>query len=205
MEKIITIKSKSESKYKEKGSVFIGKAYPVYSEDKAEGILASVRKEFYDATHHCFAYKLINNVEKYSDDGEPTGTAGIRILNAISHFEITNVLIVVVRYFGGVKLGVGPLGKAYYTAAFQCLETAEKIELTKHKEIKIKFNYDDSGKVHHILNIYEPKEIQNGYENNKAVITAKIQSDQAENFTKEILNATKNKSEVLIEQSEFLL
>ena len=205
MEKIVTLKTKNESKYKEKGSVFIGLCFPISNAEEAEQLLSEIRKKYYDATHHCFAYKLIDNVEKYSDDGEPTGTAGIRILNAISHFEITNVLVVVVRYFGGVKLGVGPLGKAYYTAAVQCLENTEKIELSKYKEVTIKFNYEDSGKVHHILNQFESKELRNGYEHNRAVITAKIQADKAENLTNEILNATKNKAEVNIAQLEFLL
>ena len=92
---IKTILSYSETKFKEKSSIFLGFAYPVKSIEDVTGKLALVRKKYFDATHHCYAYKLANNILKYSDDGEPSGTAGIRILNVIEHFNLVNILLVV--------------------------------------------------------------------------------------------------------------
>ncbi len=205
MDSFLTIKSSCESKYKEKGSVFIGLSYPVKSEDEADEILTEIRKKYYDATHHCYAYKLFDGKEKYSDDGEPNGTAGIRILNAISHFNLRGVLTVVVRYFGGVKLGVGPLGKAYYTSALECLELCNKVELFEFREVFLKFDFDLSGIVHRILNQYSPVEIETGYEENKGTLKAKLLSKKVEEFEKEILNATKNKIQIAVSNEYYFL
>jgi uncharacterized YigZ family protein len=127
---ISTIKSSCDSRLKEKGSVFIAIAHPVKNIEETETLLSKIRKQYYDASHHCFAYRLSDGIFRYSDDGEPQGTAGLRILNAIDHFNLKNLLVVVIRYFGGTKLGVGPLGKAYYAAATQTLLAAEIIKLT---------------------------------------------------------------------------
>ncbi|MBI5727800.1 MAG: YigZ family protein, partial [Ignavibacteriales bacterium] len=109
-----TISEKAEFRLKEKGSLFTGIAFPVRNVQECDEILAQHRKDFYDATHVCYAYRIINGPVKYSDDGEPAGTAGVRLLNAIEHFNYYNILVLSIRYFGGTKLGVGPLGKAYY-------------------------------------------------------------------------------------------
>ncbi len=205
MERITSLQETSEAKYKEKGSLFIGISFPVTSVDEAENILSEIRKKYYDATHHCYAYKLNDNIEKYSDDGEPTGTAGIRILNAISHFNLTNVLTIVVRYFGGVKLGVGPLGKAYYTSAFSSLENAPKLEFEKYNEITIKFDFEYSGIVHHFLNSFVAKEIKNEYENQRAVVEAKILSSKISDFVNSLSDATKRSVEILINEKPVYL
>jgi len=126
-----TIKSKADSKYKEKGSIFLAFAHPIYSLTEFEELLARYRKEYYDAVHHCSAFRLINGTMKYSDDGEPSGTAGLRIMNAIEHQNLNNVCLIVVRYFGGVKLGVGPLGKAYYETSLAALMAGEKITMQR--------------------------------------------------------------------------
>ena len=112
-EKILTLDNFAEVTYKEKSSVFRGQVYHCETDNEAANILAQTKKKYYDATHHCFAFKLITEKFKYSDDGEPNGTAGIRILNAIEHFDLINVMVVITRYYGGTKLGFGPLGKAY--------------------------------------------------------------------------------------------
>ena len=108
---IRTIEGITEASIKEKGSVFTGKAYFMSNSQDCIAKLNEIKKEFYDATHHCYCYKLNTGEIKYSDNGEPSGTAGIRILNAIEHFILTDMLVVVIRYFGGTKLGVGPLVK----------------------------------------------------------------------------------------------
>ena len=154
-DKIKTIIKESEFRFKEKGSVFISLSFPVKSEEEAESHLNSTRKKYYDAAHHCYSYKLTDGTFKYSDAGEPNGTAGIRIYNAQNHFELTSIITVVVRYFGGIKLGVGPLGKAYYETAYQNLKTSEIEERILHRHIQLKFDYDQTKSVHHLISKYQ--------------------------------------------------
>lgn len=154
-EKILTVDNFAEFTYKEKGSVFIGQVYHCETENEATNILDLIKKKYYDATHHCFAYKLISGQIKYSDDGEPSGTAGIRILNAIEHFKLINVIIVIIRYYGGTKLGVGPLGKAYYTSAQNVLENAKKLEKSLFQKVIVEADFDYSSHIHRILAKYK--------------------------------------------------
>jgi len=159
IEQYTTIDGFRESRFKEKGSLFIAQAFPVSTDEDAQNTLRDIKKKFYDATHHCSAWKLLNSF-KYSDDGEPNGTAGIRIFNAIEHFNLTNVMVVVIRYYGGVKLGVGPLGKAYYYGAELVLQETAKIEKHNFEEITLTFAYDYVSMVHQLLEKLEAK-IQN--------------------------------------------
>ena len=156
-EEIFTIKAFSESKFKEKGSQFIGQAYPIESNEDFNRIYSEVKKKFYDASHHCYAYRLVNGEFKYSDAGEPNGTAGIRILNAIDHYELTNVLIIVIRYFGGTKLGVGPLGKAYYNSADTAIKSSEISKRTAFQKIFIKTDFPLSSLIHKAIADFEMK------------------------------------------------
>ena len=112
-----TIRKEAEGFYKEKGSKFIAKAYPAESIDQVNEILGELRKEFYDARHHCYAYILEPDASQYraNDDGEPNHSAGDPILGQIRSHELTNTLVVVIRYFGGTKLGVSGLINAYKT------------------------------------------------------------------------------------------
>ena len=160
MEKPLSIKviqNISEYKFKEKGSLFIGTSIHVSTEDEAISKLTELRKKYYDATHNCYAYLLNDGKIKYSDDGEPSGTAGIRIFNAIKHFEVTDLLVVSTRYFGGTKLGVGPLGKAYYDCAFKTLENSNIVQKTLFRKVIIKYPYDYSNLVHRTLSTYSAK------------------------------------------------
>lgn len=139
-----TIDRKSEGLYKEKGSKFIAYAFPVSSEKEIKEIVATLKKEFHDARHHCFAFRLgaDMNFFRSNDDGEPSGTAGKPILGQIQSFGVTNVLIVVVRYFGGTKLGVGGLIQAYREAAKDALAKAEIIEKNVEKQYELEFSYE---------------------------------------------------------------
>lgn len=150
-EKLKIAEDFNEFTLKEKGSSFIAQVYSVKEEKEINDIFAAVKKKYYNASHHCFAYKLINGKLKYSDDGEPNGTAGKRILNAIEHFDLQNQLVVVIRYFGGTKLGVGPLGKAYYTAAKSVLQNSKIKTKILHKKIIIKTDFNNINHVHHVL------------------------------------------------------
>ena len=156
-DEIFTIKAFSESKFKEKGSQFIGLVYPIESTEDFNKIHSEVKKKFFDASHHCYAFRLVNGEFKYSDAGEPNGTAGIRLLNSIDHFEFTNVLVLVLRYFGGTKLGVGPLGKAYYHSAELTLNSAEKIKKHAFQKIFIKADFSLTSLIHKAINDFEMK------------------------------------------------
>lgn len=131
LDKFKTITSASEVHlYKIKNSKFFGFAFPVTSEEEIKGCINKIKKEYYDARHWCYAWRLGVDPIRYraNDDGEPSNTAGQPILGQLQSFEVTNVLLVVVRYFGGVKLGVGGLISAYRTTAQECLETCSIIE-----------------------------------------------------------------------------
>jgi uncharacterized YigZ family protein len=138
-----TIAAASEGLYKEKGSKFIAFAYPVSTEDEIAEHLAVIRKKYYDARHHCYAWRLGHELTHFrsNDDGEPSGSAGLPILGQIRSKELTNVVVVVVRYFGGVKLGVGGLVQAYKTATADAFTNAEIVERTVDDVLTLDFDY----------------------------------------------------------------
>ncbi len=129
--------------YKELGSKFLAFAHPVETEDQAKEILAAVRKEYFDARHHCFAWRLGLTGEPYrlSDDGEPSSTAGRPIHGQLLSQELSDILVVVVRYFGGVKLGVPGLIRAYRTATQDALANALIVEKVAGEHFTLKFGY----------------------------------------------------------------
>lgn len=133
----------AEGLYKEKGSKFISLAFSVNNEDEAKDAIAEIRKKYYDARHHCFAYMIgpDKSCFRSSDDGEPSGTAGKPILNQILSKDITNVCVVVIRYFGGIKLGVSGLINAYKTATRDALEQAGAIQKTVNNIYSLEFPY----------------------------------------------------------------
>lgn len=139
--------------FKEKNSKFIGYAYPITSENEVKTHIDNLKKEHFSARHWCYAYQIGTETFKFraNDDGEPSNSAGMPIYGQIQSFEITNVLIVVVRYFGGVKLGVGGLISAYKTTAQLTLEEANIIKKTINKHFKITFDYKNMNKVMRII------------------------------------------------------
>ena len=145
----LSIKASSEGLYKDNGSRFLSLAYPVKSAEEAEEIVKKLRKEHYDATHHCYAYRIGLKGEPWraNDDGEPSGTAGRPILGELLSRNLSDILVVVVRWFGGVKLGVPGLIKAYRTATQEALLNAETITKTATLPIKITFPYSQTDKV----------------------------------------------------------
>ena len=144
-----TIKSKTEGLYKEKGSKFIALAYPVESIDEVNSILTELRKTYYDARHHCYAYILNPDaaIFRANDDGEPNHSAGDPILGQIRSYSITNTLVVVIRYFGGTKLGVGGLINAYKTATQDALSKAKIIKQEVLQKICFRFSYPETNEV----------------------------------------------------------
>jgi len=137
------------SYFKEKGSKFYGFAFPVKSEDEVKQALESVKKMHYSARHWCYAYRLGIEGKEYrvNDDGEPSNSAGQPIYGQIVAKDLTDVLVVVVRYFGGVKLGVGGLIQAYKLSAQMVLNDAEIIDYPIERRFQVQFNYDQMNKV----------------------------------------------------------
>jgi uncharacterized YigZ family protein len=129
--------------YKELGSKFLAFAYPVETEEEAKNLLAAVRKEYFDARHHCFAWRLGLTGEPYrlSDDGEPSSTAGRPIHGQLLSNGLSDILVVVVRYFGGVKLGVPGLIRAYKTATQDAIANATIVEKIAGEHFTLKFGY----------------------------------------------------------------
>ncbi|GGK65461.1 YigZ family protein [Rufibacter glacialis] len=152
-----TIAGPTEGLYKEKGSKFIAKAYPVRSEEEVKEILQALRKEYFDARHHCYAYLLGADKATYraNDDGEPNHSAGDPILGQIRSAELSNVLVVVIRYFGGTKLGVGGLIYAYKTATAEALALAEVEERHETTFITVQFGYEQMNEVMKVVKDFD--------------------------------------------------
>lgn len=145
-----TLNAPSESLYKEKGSKFFGYAFPVYSEEDVKEKLEEIRKVHNAARHHCYGYRLgVGAEERYraNDDGEPSNSAGKPIYGQLLSAEITNVLIIVVRYFGGTKLGVGGLISAYKIAAKEAIDAGKIVEQEIMNYYKINFEYPEMSEV----------------------------------------------------------
>ncbi len=148
-----SISSISRGEYKEKGSRFIGIAFPVHAEDEVREIIADLKKEYHDARHHCFAYVIGPEKEfiRSNDDGEPSHSAGKPILTQIEVRDLTNILVVVVRYFGGTLLGVGGLINAYKSAASDALENAKIYVRTVKERYHLVFEYPQMNPVMSLL------------------------------------------------------
>ena len=149
-----TIESASEAiLFKEKNSKFYGYAIPVSSEEEVKNHLEIFRKQHYGAVHFCYAFQIGTDNIKFraNDDGEPNNTAGAPIYGQIQSFELTNILVVVVRFFGGIKLGVGGLIAAYRTSAQMALEASEIIEKTINTHFVLSFDYKNMNKVMRVI------------------------------------------------------
>ena len=145
----LTIEKSSEGIYKEKGSRFLSFAFHVKDEQEIKKIIDLLRKKYHDARHHCYAWKIGTEIPhiRANDDGEPANSAGKPILAQIESFQLTNVLVVVVRYFGGKLLGVGGLIHAYKTASHEALKNAKIIEQYVYDIFSMRFEYPDTNEV----------------------------------------------------------
>ncbi len=148
-----TMSGEAESEIRILGSRFIARAFPVTSAEVFDAILAATRREHYNATHHCSAWRCGFDGRSFraSDDGEPAGTAGRRILGTIDHHGLTNTGIIVIRYFGGTKLGTGGLARAYTEAADAAIASGGIDVRHRHVDCLLTFPYDLSREIHHIL------------------------------------------------------
>ncbi|MBQ2703008.1 MAG: YigZ family protein [Alistipes sp.] len=163
----LTISAPAEAIYKEKSSKFLTYAYPVHSEEEIRELLDALRKRYYDATHHCYAWRLGPLGEQFrsNDDGEPSGTAGKPILGQLLSNSLTNCLIVVIRYFGGTKLGVPGLIAAYKESAAEVIAEAEIIEQTVDTHFTIEFPYLVMNDVMRIIKEEQPNILSQDFDN----------------------------------------
>ena len=138
-----SIAAPSEGLFKDNGSRFIALAYPVETEEEVKTIVAGLRKEYHDARHHCYAYRLgyKGDLWRASDDGEPSGSAGRPILGQIDSLGLSDILVVVVRYFGGIKLGIPGLIRAYKTSTADALSSARVVDKIASRHFRVQFEY----------------------------------------------------------------
>ena len=188
-----TVLEESQTLLIEKKSKFISHVKPVDNEEDALKYLAEMRSKYSDAKHNVYAYVIDeNNIFRYSDDGEPSGTAGMPVLDTIRKEGLVDVIVVVTRYFGGVLLGTGGLVRAYTEAAKQGLKAAEIMELKKTKKIVFEFSYELKDKILFYLKKeeYEDKEIFYG-ENVRIMIN--IPENEEESFVAKLIEITESK------------
>ena len=172
---------------KEKGSKFIGFVYPVENEKEVKEALNKVKDEHPKATHHCYAFRLGMTGENYraNDDGEPSGIAGLPIYNQLLANNVTQILVIVVRYYGGTKLGVSGLVKAYKESAKLTLESAEIIIKELQSEIELQFNFNQQNVIFTLLNKFGAKIIDFKTEEHCTII-AKLKTAEKENISEQL-------------------
>jgi uncharacterized YigZ family protein len=169
MDEYTTIESTAEGVFKDRKSRFVSLSFPISHEEDVKKLLAQVKKQYYDASHFCYAYRCLSAnqeiMEHVNDDGEPANSAGIQILYVIRKFSLLNVFVVVLRYYGGIKLGVPGLINAYKMATHESLSAAKKTVRLITKRFQIDFSYDAMSKVmtiikkHHCRIIHQTLEL----------------------------------------------
>lgn len=179
----LTVENKVETLYKEKGSKFFSFVFPVKDLSEVKSILDELKKKYYDATHHCYAYILgfEKEVFRMNDDGEPSSTAGKPIYGQLQSKNLTNVLLVVVRYFGGTKLGVSGLIKAYKTAAAECLSAAMIVEKKVRLSYKVMFPYEKMNAVMSLLKEIKAEQTKHIFET-ECSMEVLVESSQQNKF-----------------------
>ena len=183
---------------KVKGSRFIGYAAPAGSREIAERLVESLEKQFYDATHNCYAYRIGlggGAVFRTSDAGEPSGTAGRPILDAIDRRKLTDTVCVVTRYFGGTKLGTGGLARAYGECAAGTLDNSEITEQYLSAAIQVSFGCELTGKVMTLIQKHGCK-IKKGDFQAQTVIRLRVRKSKADRFKQDVINATSGKIQI---------
>ena len=197
MKQYKTILEQAEAEIVEKKSRFIATVRPVKTEEDARNFIEEMKKKYWDATHHVFAYQLgeRNEIQRFSDDGEPQGTAGLPVLNVLKGEDVKNTAIVVTRYFGGTLLGTGGLVRAYGKAAKEGLLVAGIAEWIRYCQYKVAAEYTDSGKVQYEI-------LQHGHVRYDTQYTDQVRYqvlvewEQAELFEKKMLDILKGKQVV---------
>jgi len=187
MDTFLTISSESTGVYKDKGSKFLAFAYPVSSEEEVKEKVDFLRRKYFDARHHCYAYRLGADGGRYraNDDGEPANSAGKPILGQLAARGVTNVLVVVVRYFGGILLGVGGLAQAYKQAAADALDNAGIVTDVVTESYQLTFAYPDLNRVQKVVKDMNIECFGQDFNLNCAM-NVKVKKSQAEEMKKRL-------------------
>lgn len=194
----LTIQQRERASIKVRGSEFIATAIPVTLKEQAQKELEGLRSEFWDATHNCFAYRIGKGGLEFrtSDDGEPSGSAGKPILFVLNKYDVSDILMVVTRYYGGTKLGIGGLARAYSEAAGMVLESCVKIPIYSSKDIRIMCIYEDVAIIRRIIEAYA---INSDSEYRDAVeFIARIPESQCDAFIQEVISSTSGRAGAMI-------
>lgn len=202
LEQYKTVIKQGQAEIIEKKSRFIATIRPVKTEQQAREFIEEMKKKYWDATHNVFAYQIgeRNEIQRFSDDGEPQGTAGMPVLDVLQREDIKNTAIVVTRYFGGTLLGTGGLVRAYGKSAKEGLLSAGICNVILYKKFRVTISYTDSGKVQYEI-------LQNGYELYDTIYTENVsyvvlvKFEQGNTFLKKIIDVTANRAEITEEPS----
>lgn len=188
-----TIKAESHDEFIERKSRFIGYISPASTEKEAQDFIAKISKQHFDATHNVYAYVLKDKMtRRYSDNGEPQGTAGVPVLDVLLKEGLTDVCVVVTRYFGGIMLGAGGLVRAYSHGAKIAVDSAQIMNMTICKKISIECEYPFYGKLSYILPDYNIKTLSSDFAD-KIKLTLLIRGDRLERFTKALTELSNGK------------
>lgn len=189
----LTLAASSQTIHKVRGSRFIGYASPVNDQDEADAFILKIRKQYHDATHHCYACRIglePNLICRYYDDGEPSGTAGRPIFDVLSGIGITDCICMVVRYFGGIKLGTGGLSRAYSHCARETLQNADIIKKYRKVTQQFIFGYEYLGNVMSVLSRFPCCILKSEY-GTSATISIEIRRKEWIPLKKELMNHTR--------------
>ncbi|MCA9733161.1 MAG: YigZ family protein [Deferribacteres bacterium] len=190
-----TVNRNTSIEHRVKDSLFIAHLSPAPSRDDAEKYIAEIREKYADATHNCFAYRIgtdDQSIYRFDDDGEPGGSSGRPILQAMEGRALTDAVIVVTRYFGGTKLGVGGLVRAYSGAAFVAMDAAEFLPILRKIELQLHYDFNDTGTVHNVLAHYNAKILETTYANS-VFIKIQVLEDQKAEIMQELIDRTRGR------------
>lgn len=198
-----TIRNFGKDEFEEKKSVFIGRAKRVYTEDEAKEFISKVKAEEKEARHNVYAYVIGQNmgIQRYSDDGEPQGTGGVPVLDVIKKKELTDIVVVVTRYFGGILLGKGGLVRAYSKGASISIDNAGIVERVKGAPMLITADYDALGKIQYAFE-QELWHIENIEYTDKVTITVLCELELIDRVGKKITEITSGKSKIVVEDEK---
>ena len=178
-------------------SEFLAYARRADTPEEALAYLAELRAKYPDATHHCWAYR-IGELYRFNDDGEPGGTAGAPILRAIEGQGVQHVMVIVVRYYGGVKLGTGGLVRAYGGAAAECLRTAPRFEVRPRWQLRLSVGFADQGALYHLLDTWDVTKGEEEYTPSGVTLPVQVYPEDQEGFTQAFEDAMRGNGELAV-------
>ena len=201
-ERYASVNTHTQTQIKIEGSRFITDVFPVENETEAKKHLEEVRKKYFDATHHCYAFTFgeSRSFVRYSDDGEPAGTAGVKIFSAIQTNDISDVLIIVTRYFGGTKLGVGGLGRAYFDSANTAIKNSEIIFKAVLQQLEVTFPFDETNPVMNFITTRKYKIQRTDYASDSCSLLVLIPPTQLNDVKTLITNTTRGKAKLICKE-----